>query len=98
MSEHRLERNVGFQVGPKFSTIKGQVMFTFGIDPNNVIGPRPALTSDYEKYPGEWEAYKANHVSAGDDDLEVVGEQNENQPSGRVEFAARRKPGRPKKE
>lgn len=57
--------------GPYFERIDGEVMFSFVIDPSNVIGPRLAKRSDQEKHAGEWVAFcEAEGVSLLDRDAD----------------------------
>lgn len=44
------ERNIMPKVGPRFFRDGDAVMFEFVVDPNNVIGPRPAYKADSEKH------------------------------------------------
>ena len=51
------ERNALPSVGAAFWREAGAVLFTFVIDPGNVIGPRAATQGDQEKHPGAWAAF-----------------------------------------
>jgi hypothetical protein len=53
------ERNALPQVGATFSREDGTVMFTFVIDPGNVLGPRPATRADQQAHAGAWAAFTA---------------------------------------
>ncbi len=44
------ERNIMPKVGPRFFRDGDAVMFEFVVDPNNIIGPRPATKADSEKH------------------------------------------------
>lgn len=57
------ERNIGVIRGASFYRENGQTMFMFGVDPNNVIGPRIATTLDKQNYPGDWAAFQLAHPS-----------------------------------
>jgi hypothetical protein len=53
------ERDIGVVRGAKFFHQAGAVMFTFGVDSNNVLGPRIATDTDKRDFPGEWAAFDA---------------------------------------
>lgn len=57
----KLIRDVGFIRGPRFHVEDGVVMFTFGIDPNNVVGPRPATQRDKLGHATAWDAFFAEN-------------------------------------
>lgn len=52
------ERNIGVVRGASFYRENDQTMFQFGVDPNNVLGPRVATDSDKAQFPGEWAAFQ----------------------------------------
>lgn len=54
MSE--IERNIMPKVGARFFRDSDEVMFEFVVDPNNIIGPRPATAGDRSAHA---EAYRA---------------------------------------
>lgn len=54
-----IERDIGFISGARFFRDGDRTMFTFGIDPNNVIGPHEASTAEKEQFPGEWAKFMA---------------------------------------
>lgn len=47
------DRNAAPALGPRFFMSDGVEMFEFVVDPNTVIGPRPATKADHERYPDE---------------------------------------------
>lgn len=50
-------RDIGFLKGPRFYREDGVVMFIFGIDPSNVLGPRPATKVDQADHAGAWQEF-----------------------------------------
>ncbi len=88
-----IERDLGYFKGARFFREGGAVMFQFGIDPNNVIGPRLATRRDKLDFPGSWEAFQAEEnpenqapLLDGDGDGKVGGS-----------LPVKRGPGRPPK-
>ena len=79
MSEHTtaIERNIMPKVGPRFFREDDAVMFEFVVDPNNIIGPRRALSTDSAKHQQAWSAFVA-----GDEPevIEVVPDARELEP------------------
>lgn len=51
------ERDIGVERGPRFYRDDGELMFAFGIDPSNSIGPRQATKIDQERWPEAWAAF-----------------------------------------
>lgn len=65
------ERNSLPKVGARFFCEGDEVMFEFIVDPNTVIGPRPATRRDQEQHAGAWEEFRrAEGVSALDRDAD----------------------------
>lgn len=57
---NQIERNVLPAVGPRFFRANdGTVMFEFTVDPNNVIGPRPASPKDRSKHAETYRAFSS---------------------------------------
>lgn len=57
------DRNIGVIRGASFYRDNGETMFQFGVDPNNVLGPRIATDSDKAQFPGEWAAFQLAYPS-----------------------------------
>lgn len=45
------DRDAAPQLGPHFFMEDGVEMFKYVVDPNTVVGPRPATKADHERYP-----------------------------------------------
>lgn len=83
-----LERNIGFIRGPRFFTRDDEVMFTFGIDPNNVIGPRAVTEADKREHAAAWSAFMAS--------LPQLDHDGDGEPGGSLP-APKNRGGRPRK-
>lgn len=57
------ERNAMPIRGARFWREGDELKFEFVIDPGNIIGPRPALKADSEKYPEAWQAFAAGEAA-----------------------------------
>lgn len=97
------ERNMLPKVGPSFSLVDGEVLFTFVIDSGNVVGPRPANRNDQQQHPEAWSAFAAaSGVTALDRDAsgQRGGSLPQESPAVAVQEAEpkpRKAPTRPKK-
>lgn len=61
---NQIERNVLPAVGPRFFRANdGTVMFEFTVDPNNVIGPRPASPLDRSKHAEVYRAFSSSDTA-----------------------------------
>jgi hypothetical protein len=87
-----LERELGPPKGAKFFRDGEDVMFTFGVDPNNIIGPRIATRLDQATYPAEWTAFlEGQHKPQLDRD-------GDGRPGGSLPDASKKnRGGRPRK-
>lgn len=56
---HPHERDVLVKVGPHFERrADGEVLFSFVVDPNNIVGPRKATEADKQQHAEAWARFE----------------------------------------
>lgn len=76
-----IERDLGFSFGPKFFRQADEVMFSFGVDPNNVLGPRKATRRDQEEHAEAWSKFVASQP------LSQLDHDGDGRPGGSLPYA-----------
>lgn len=64
MRDAEIERTATPAKGARFYRVGEQVMFEFGIDGTNRIGPRPARKADKAEHPGAWSRFAEGNTGA----------------------------------